>query len=118
VDPETETTPAFASLRRVLAAVGRTPQDIVKCTVFVRDRAIRAVISKYRAEMFPDEASRPARHTLRIELQGPQAAPGVVGIEASHFWPAQSPEVAARALQRHWTRAESSPYTILTQPRL
>jgi hypothetical protein len=42
----------------------------------------------------------------------------VVGIEANHFWPAQLPEVAARELQRHWTRAESSPYTILTQPRL
>ena len=42
----------------------------------------------------------------------------VVGIEAGHFWPAQLPGVAASELQRHWTRAESSPYTILTQPRL
>jgi hypothetical protein len=42
----------------------------------------------------------------------------VVGIEASHFWPAELPDVAARELQRHWARAECSPYTILTQPRL
>jgi pimeloyl-ACP methyl ester carboxylesterase len=41
----------------------------------------------------------------------------VVGLEASHFWPAEAPEAAARELQRHWTRAERSPYTILTQPR-
>ena len=79
VDPETGATPdgtdeqvamAFANVRRVLAAAGGTPGDIVKCTVFVQDRAIRPVIDKYWVEMFPDEASRPARHTLRTDLQG------------------------------------------------
>src|SRR5215470_2461377 len=63
VDPETGTTPdgtdeqvamAFANVRRVLAAAGGTPEDVVK----------------YWVEMFPDAASRPARHTLRSELQG------------------------------------------------
>lgn len=52
VDPETGATPdgtdeqaavAFASVRRVLAAAGGTTADIVKCTVLVRDRAIRPV---------------------------------------------------------------------------
>ncbi len=79
VDPETGTTPedtdeqaamAFANVRRVLAAAGGTPDDVVKCTVFVQDRAIRPVVDKYWLEMFPDEASRPARHMLRTELQG------------------------------------------------
>jgi pimeloyl-ACP methyl ester carboxylesterase len=42
----------------------------------------------------------------------------VTGIEAGHFWPAQLPEVAAAELERHWARAECSPFTILTQPRL
>jgi len=79
VDPETGKVPegteeqvamAFANVRRVLAAAGGTPEDVVKCTVFVRDRAIRPVIDKYWVEMFPDAASRPARHTLSIELQG------------------------------------------------
>lgn len=79
VDPETGVTPdevdeqvevAFANVRRVLEAAGGTPGDIVKCTVFVRDRAIRPVIDKYWVEMFPDAASRPARHTLHAELQG------------------------------------------------
>jgi pimeloyl-ACP methyl ester carboxylesterase len=41
----------------------------------------------------------------------------VVGVEAGHFWPAEDPDSAARVLQRHWTRAERSPYTILTQPK-
>ena len=56
VDPETGTTPdgtdeqvamAFANVRRVLAAAGGTPEDVVKCTVFVQDRTIRPVVNKY-----------------------------------------------------------------------
>jgi 2-iminobutanoate/2-iminopropanoate deaminase len=79
VDPETGAIPddtdeqvavAFANVRRVLAAAGGAPEDVVKCTVFVRDRAIRPVIDKYWTEMFPDPASRPARHTLTADLQG------------------------------------------------
>jgi 2-iminobutanoate/2-iminopropanoate deaminase len=60
----------FANVRRVLEAAGGRPDDVVKCTVFVRDKAIRPIIDKYWTEMFPDEASRPARHTLRIDLAG------------------------------------------------
>jgi enamine deaminase RidA (YjgF/YER057c/UK114 family) len=79
VDPETGATPddtdqqvalAFANVRRVLAAAGGTPEDVVKCTVFVRDKAIRPVVNKYWVAMFPDAASRPARHTLSTDLQG------------------------------------------------
>jgi 2-iminobutanoate/2-iminopropanoate deaminase len=79
IDPETGATPdgtdeqvalAFANVRRVLAAAGGTPEEVVKCTVFVRDRAIRPVVDKYWVEMFPDEASRPARHMLPADLQG------------------------------------------------
>ena len=79
VDPQTGATPdetdqqvalAFANVRRVLAAAGGTPEDVVKCTVFVRDKAIRPVVNKYWVEMFPDAASRPARHTLSTDLQG------------------------------------------------
>lgn len=78
VDPETGVTPdgadeqvamVFANVRRVLAAAGGTTGDIVKCTVFVQDKAIRPVVNKYWVEMFPDEASRPARHMLITDLQ-------------------------------------------------
>ena len=41
----------------------------MKCTVFVQDKAIRPVVDRYWVEMFPDEASRPARHMLRTDLQ-------------------------------------------------
>jgi len=77
-DPETGATPdgtdeqvatAFANVRRVLAAAGGTVDDVVKCTVFVQDKAIRPVVDKYWVEMFPDEASRPARHMLSADLR-------------------------------------------------
>lgn len=78
VDPETGATPdgtdeqvamAFANVRRVLTAAGGTTGDVVKCTVFVQDKAIRPVVDKYWVEMFPDEASRPARHMLSADLR-------------------------------------------------
>jgi 2-iminobutanoate/2-iminopropanoate deaminase len=77
IDPETGSTPdgtdeqvalAFANVRRVLAAAGGAVGDVVKCTVFVQDKAIRPVVNKYWIEMFPDEASRPARHMLHADL--------------------------------------------------
>jgi len=78
VDPETGAVPddtdgqvsvAFANVRRVIAAAGGRADDVVKCTVFVQDKAIRPVVDRYWVEMFPDEASRPARHMLHAELQ-------------------------------------------------
>lgn len=78
IDPETGAVPdgtddqvaiVFANIGRVLAAAGGAPEDVVKCTVFVRDKAIRPVVDKYWVEMFPDAASRPARHTLSSDLQ-------------------------------------------------
>lgn len=80
LDPDTDTVPAatdeqvelvFANVGRILDAAGGSPDDVVKCTVFVRDKAIRPVIDKYWLQMFPDEGSRPARHTLRIDLADP-----------------------------------------------
>lgn len=80
LDPDTGTVPAgieeqvelvVANVRRVLAAAGGSTADVAKCTVFVRDKGIRPVIDKAWLEMFPDEHSRPARHTLRIDLADP-----------------------------------------------
>jgi pimeloyl-ACP methyl ester carboxylesterase len=39
----------------------------------------------------------------------------VVGLNASHFWPAELPADAVRELERHWRRAEASPTTIFSQ---
>ncbi|GAA4701087.1 RidA family protein [Pseudonocardia yuanmonensis] len=69
VEDQVET--VFANVRRVLDAAGGSTADIAKCTVFVRDKSIRPIIDKQWLEMFPDEHSRPARHTLRIDLADP-----------------------------------------------
>ncbi len=80
LDPDTGTVPpevekqvevVFANVRRVLDAAGGSVGDIAKCTVFVQDKGIRPLVDRSWVEMFPDEASRPARHTLRIDLAAP-----------------------------------------------
>jgi 2-iminobutanoate/2-iminopropanoate deaminase len=54
----------FANVRRLIGAAGGAPEDIVKMTVWISDRALRPTLNKYWVEMFPDPHSRPARHTV------------------------------------------------------
>jgi 2-iminobutanoate/2-iminopropanoate deaminase len=54
----------FANVRRVMETAGGSPEDIVKMTVWITDRALRPILNKHWIEMFPDAHSRPARHTL------------------------------------------------------
>lgn len=61
----------FANVGRVMAAAGGSPQDIIKMTFFMKDRSARDAINKEWVAMFPDAASRPARHTLTADLPGP-----------------------------------------------
>ena len=72
-DPASGTVPAdldaqcrqmFDNVRRLIEAAGGTPDDIVKMTVWIADRALRPTLNKYWVEMFPDPHSRPARHTV------------------------------------------------------
>jgi 2-iminobutanoate/2-iminopropanoate deaminase len=72
-DPATGTVPEdldaqcrqmFANVRRVITAAGGTPDDIIKMNMWITDRALRPILNKHWTEMFPDAASRPARHTL------------------------------------------------------
>jgi 2-iminobutanoate/2-iminopropanoate deaminase len=71
-DPATGKVPAdfdeqcrlmFENVRRVMAAAGGSPDDIVKMTVWIRDRSLRETMNRHWVAMFPDPASRPARHT-------------------------------------------------------
>lgn len=54
----------FENVARVLEAAGGTPESIVKMTVWMADKAARDLLNAEWLKMFPDEASRPARHTL------------------------------------------------------
>jgi len=72
-DPESGTVPAdldaqcrqmFGNVRRLIESAGGAPDDIIKMTVWIADRALRPTLNKYWVEMFPDPHSRPARHTV------------------------------------------------------
>ena len=72
-DPETGKVPPdldaqcrlmFENVRRIVQAAGGSPDDIVKMTVWISDRALRPVLNKYWVEIFADPQSRPARHTV------------------------------------------------------
>jgi len=57
----------FANLKRILEAAGASPDDVVKITVWIKNSAVREVINPEWLAMFPDPASRPARHTQQNE---------------------------------------------------
>ena len=61
----------FANVRKIIEAGGARTDDILKMTIWVRDRAARAVIDPQWIKMFPDPHSRPARHVLVYQLPDP-----------------------------------------------
>lgn len=62
----------FARLRDIVEAAGATIEDVVKVTIWMRNRADREAINRFWIEMFPDAESRPARHTADAKLDGEQ----------------------------------------------
>ena len=55
----------FAHIRGDIEAAGGSVDDIIKITFWVQDPATgRAAINDEWVKMFPNEAARPARHTL------------------------------------------------------
>ena len=72
-DPETGVVPPdldlqcrfmFENVRRIMAAAGGTPEDIIKMTVWITDRSLRDILNRHWVAIFPDAHSRPARHTV------------------------------------------------------
>jgi 2-iminobutanoate/2-iminopropanoate deaminase len=60
----------FAHVRSIVEAAGGTPEDIIRMTLWMNDRSLRPVVNREWIAMFPDEASRPTRHTLKANLEG------------------------------------------------
>jgi 2-iminobutanoate/2-iminopropanoate deaminase len=52
----------------ILAAGGATWDDVVKVTFFVAESELRTVVEPLWVELFPDPASRPARHIQSTQL--------------------------------------------------
>jgi 2-iminobutanoate/2-iminopropanoate deaminase len=66
-DPPAQVAQMFKNLEAVLGAAGATPEDVIRVTVYVKDRAIREHVNPVWIKMFPDEHSRPARATMPVE---------------------------------------------------
>ena len=60
----------FAHVRRIVEAAGGTPENIVKMTVWLKDRGNREPVNREWLRMFPDPHSRPARHAIQSALDG------------------------------------------------
>jgi enamine deaminase RidA (YjgF/YER057c/UK114 family) len=47
-----------------MAAAGGTTDDIIKMVVWAKEKTFKNAVNKEWVAMFPDEHSRPARHTM------------------------------------------------------
>ena len=80
-DPDTGTMPPdaeaqianiFKHLRAAVEAAGGTVDDIIKVNFWMKDPATgRKALNGEWSKMFPDAASRPARHTLALGANNP-----------------------------------------------
>jgi 2-iminobutanoate/2-iminopropanoate deaminase len=59
----------FANVRRIVEAGGGKTDDIIKVTVWMVDPSQKQALNEEWTRLFPDAASRPARHTLRAPLE-------------------------------------------------
>ena len=57
----------FAHMKATVEAAGGSTEDIIKMTVWLKDRSQRAPVNAEWLKMFPDEHSRPARHALPMD---------------------------------------------------
>lgn len=64
---EAQVTNLFVHLRAAITAAGGTPDDIIKIEFWAKDQAAgREALNGEWVKMFPDAASRPARHTQAL----------------------------------------------------
>jgi enamine deaminase RidA (YjgF/YER057c/UK114 family) len=82
VDPETHQLPEdpaaqadlmYDNLVAILAAAGAAPAQILKLTIWIADGSLRPIVNAGWLRLFPDPASRPARHILIYDLPGKMA---------------------------------------------
>jgi len=81
-DPESHTMPPdaeaqianiFKHIKAGVEAAGGTVDDVLKVNFWVKDPGVgRKMLNGEWTKMFPDAASRPARHTSQANLEGGQ----------------------------------------------
>jgi 2-iminobutanoate/2-iminopropanoate deaminase len=60
----------FRNVRDIIGAAGGKTENIIKMTVWLRNLADRKALNEEWLKMFPDAASRPARHALLHQGEG------------------------------------------------
>lgn len=60
----------FHHLRSVLAAAGAGPENVLKLTVWLKDRTQRGPLNREWLAMFPDRDDMPARQAMQADLDG------------------------------------------------
>lgn len=67
-DPETQIANTFTTIRAIMREGGGTVEDIGKMSVYLADKSNRKLVNPHWLGMFPDENSRPVRHTTEKKL--------------------------------------------------
>jgi enamine deaminase RidA (YjgF/YER057c/UK114 family) len=67
---EAQCTAMFRNVRDIIEAAGGKPEHIIKMTVWLRNLSDRKALNEEWLKMFPDAASRPARHALLHQGEG------------------------------------------------
>ena len=63
-DFDTQVVLMFDNIRKVMQAAGGTTDDILKLSVWMNSGKSKKTLNEQWTAMFPDEGSRPARHTF------------------------------------------------------
>jgi 2-iminobutanoate/2-iminopropanoate deaminase len=71
VDLTAQCANVFANMKAIVEAVGGSTENIIKVTVYLRDRDNRGPLNAEWLRMFPDPATRPARHSQPLLVDGP-----------------------------------------------
>jgi len=72
-DPQAQADLMFDNLETILKAAGASVDNVLKVTIWLRDGSLRPIVQSGWMKLFPDPASRPARHTLIYDLPGGMA---------------------------------------------
>lgn len=71
VDLASQCAHVFANMKTIVEAAGGSTDDILKMTVYLRNREDRDALNDEWVRMFPDHDHRPARHAQPLSVEGP-----------------------------------------------
>ncbi len=67
-DSESQIANVFRTIRAIMREAGGSVDDIGKLSVYLANMEDRKLVNPHWLEMFPDESSRPVRHTTAKKL--------------------------------------------------